>query len=277
MNSAQPGQELDLLTLQGTFPSIVWTFCFKEQTQTWWGKKSYIIISWKQPTQIEKDYTQWGTIFTALSQIYLFIRFILFDFYLFFFLGEESWPWANIHCQSSSILYVGCRHSMAWWALCRSAPGVRTHKPWAAKVEHANLTTMPLGRLPKFIFKCHSGLFEMSAAVFTWNVPGPCPTLCFSKFYLAFKDQREPYTTPPKSPLWSSWSSIPLHLPKGRQRSKKVTNEGFSQTNLGLDPKSAFCQVYRFVRVIYPWGKIVCFFISCLVLKWNKAFLALIV
>ena len=29
-----------------------------------------------------------------------------------------------------------------------STPGIRTHKSWAAKGEHVNLTTVPLGRPP---------------------------------------------------------------------------------------------------------------------------------
>ena len=60
-------------------------------------------------------------------------------------------PWGrlslrqNLH-QSSSVLYVGHCHSMAWWVVCRSLPGIPTWEPWAAKVEHANLTTMPPGQ-----------------------------------------------------------------------------------------------------------------------------------
>ena len=34
---------------------------------------------------------------------------------------------------------------MAWWAVCRSVPGIQTRKPWAAEAEHANLTTTPPG------------------------------------------------------------------------------------------------------------------------------------
>ena len=30
--------------------------------------------------------------------------------------------------------------------VCRSAPRIQSHEPWAAKVEHMNLTTMPLGQ-----------------------------------------------------------------------------------------------------------------------------------
>ena len=65
---------------------------------------------------------------------------------LLFFFGEEDWPQANICCQSSSIL---CRtppqHGLM--SSARSAPGIQTCEPWAAKVESANLTTMPLGWL----------------------------------------------------------------------------------------------------------------------------------
>ena len=61
-----------------------------------------------------------------------------------FFFGEEDWSWDNIYFQSSSILSLGHWHSMAWWAMCRSMPRVRTWKPQAAEVEHANLTaTLP--------------------------------------------------------------------------------------------------------------------------------------
>ena len=37
--------------------------------------------------------------------------------YINIFLCDEDWPWANICCQSSSIFYVGCHHSAAWWAV----------------------------------------------------------------------------------------------------------------------------------------------------------------
>ena len=55
-------------------------------------------------------------------------------------------------CQSSSILYRGCRHSMAQWAVCESASGIRTHEPWATKVECTNLITTPLGWRPQMSF-----------------------------------------------------------------------------------------------------------------------------
>ena len=82
----------------------------------------------------------------------------------FFFFGEVDWPWANIRCQSSSFFffspkpqyiavypscrsfyffYVGCCHSMAWWAVYRSTSSIHTCEPWAATAESMNLTTGP--------------------------------------------------------------------------------------------------------------------------------------
>ena len=43
-------------------------------------------------------------------------------------------------------LYVGCCYSMAWWVVCRSAPGIWTHEPWVAKAKHTNSTTTPLSQ-----------------------------------------------------------------------------------------------------------------------------------
>lgn len=88
---------------------------------------------------------------------------------------------------------------------------------------------------------------EISAALFTWNAPSPA--LCFSKFYLATQAQCKPWNTSPGSSFWSHWSSKPRHTPKQRQQSKGVTNEGFNQTNLGLDAKSTLYWVHRFVKV----------------------------
>ena len=65
--------------------------------------------------------------------IYLFIYLFIFNFF-----AEEDLVWANICCQSSSILYVGCCHSMAWWMVCRSAR-IWTHKLRAAKVQRSRL------------------------------------------------------------------------------------------------------------------------------------------
>ena len=43
-------------------------------------------------------------------------------------------------------------HSMAWWAVCRSTPGIWNGEPWAAKVEHENLTAAPQGQPLSEIF-----------------------------------------------------------------------------------------------------------------------------
>ena len=40
---------------------------------------------------------------------------------------------------------------MAWWAVCRSVPGIPTSEPQATKVKHANLTTWPQAA-PAFVF-----------------------------------------------------------------------------------------------------------------------------
>ena len=85
---------------------------------------------------------------------------------LFYLFGDEDSPWATIHCQSSSIfawgrlgpsqhlyqsssiLYVGCHHSMAdEWS--RSAPRIRTYEPLAVEVECRTLTTLPQGWSPQ--------------------------------------------------------------------------------------------------------------------------------
>ena len=40
----------------------------------------------------------------------------------------------------------------SWLDECRSAPGIQTCEPWTTEVEHANLTTRPLGWAPKISF-----------------------------------------------------------------------------------------------------------------------------
>ena len=49
-------------------------------------------------------------------------------------------------------LYVGHCHSMAWWAMWRSTPGIWTCEPQAAEGECTNLTTSPLGWPPESDF-----------------------------------------------------------------------------------------------------------------------------
>ena len=50
-------------------------------------------------------------------------------FILFYFFGEEDWPWANICCQSLSFFYEGCCHSMAWWAVLGPCLGSELANP----------------------------------------------------------------------------------------------------------------------------------------------------
>ena len=52
---------------------------------------------------------------------------------------------------------MGRHHSVAWWARHRSMPGIRTCKPQATEVEHANLTIMPPGgpqTVSSFVITC---------------------------------------------------------------------------------------------------------------------------
>ena len=87
---------------------------------------------------------------------------VLFCFVLFF--GEEDWPRANIHCQSSFclrkivteltsvpvflyFLHVAHCPSMAD-KRCRSTPRIWTHRPRPPKHSALNLTTMPWGWPP---------------------------------------------------------------------------------------------------------------------------------
>ena len=71
---------------------------------------------------------------------------------IFLILLEEDCHWANIHCQFSSILYVGHHHSMAWWVVCRSATGIQPCELQATDAECTNFTT-PLGWLWQTLFK----------------------------------------------------------------------------------------------------------------------------
>ena len=71
-------------------------------------------------------------------------------FCLFVCFGEEDWPWANICCESSSfclrkmvseltsvpifpVFYVGCCHSMTWWAVSGQCPGSEPVNPQPPK------------------------------------------------------------------------------------------------------------------------------------------------
>ena len=64
----------------------------------------------------------------------------------FFFLLVRKIVTELTSCQSFSILYLGCHHSMAWWVVRGCTLEIQTCEPWVAKVECANLTTMPPGQ-----------------------------------------------------------------------------------------------------------------------------------
>ena len=65
--------------------------------------------------------------------------------------AEEDWPWANIHAHLPLLYMWDACHSMAWWAVRRSAPGIQTSEPQAAEAENTNLTTTPPAGLWKNI------------------------------------------------------------------------------------------------------------------------------
>ena len=74
---------------------------------------------------------------------------------------------------------MGHRYSMAWWAVCGSVPGIQTCKPQAAEVDHANLTTAPLGQpLESFLKISKTVTFSSVSFVilvqlaFLYQVPG---------------------------------------------------------------------------------------------------------
>ena len=60
------------------------------------------------------------------------------------------------------LFYVGCCHSVAWWAMCSSVPGIGTCEPWATEAEHVDLTTSPLDQPLIFSF------FTWLITVFIW-------------------------------------------------------------------------------------------------------------
>ena len=85
---------------------------------------------------------------------------------------EEDWPWANI-CASLPLFCMWDIHSMASWAVRRSAPGLWTCKPQAAETEHANLTTIPPGWAHIGFLKSKIHLHRDSVPAL-WEHPGQC-------------------------------------------------------------------------------------------------------
>ena len=72
--------------------------------------------------------------------------------YIFFFFGEEDCPSTNVCANLPLFCMWHACHSMAWWAVCRSAPGIWTCEPWAAKAQHGSLITMSPGQPLNYIF-----------------------------------------------------------------------------------------------------------------------------
>ena len=60
--------------------------------------------------------------------------------------AEEDRPWANIYAHLPLLYLWAACHSMAWYVVCRSMPGIRTGEPQATEVEHVNLAAVPPGR-----------------------------------------------------------------------------------------------------------------------------------
>ena len=76
-------------------------------------------------------------------------------FYFFFFLLLPKAPQYIVvysSCRSFYFCYVGHHLSMAWWAVLGPCPGSKLVKPWAAEVEHTNLTTWPQGQPRDYFF-----------------------------------------------------------------------------------------------------------------------------
>ena len=71
---------------------------------------------------------------------------------IFLFLLEEDCHWADIFANLPPFCMWDAVTSMTWWVVCRSALSIWTHEPWAAKVEFANLSTVPLGCPLNLIF-----------------------------------------------------------------------------------------------------------------------------
>ena len=63
-------------------------------------------------------------------------------------------------CQSSSILYVSCHHIMAWWALCRSTPGIRTCKRQTPQSRACKLNHYATRPAPGVLFLRRGGRVE---------------------------------------------------------------------------------------------------------------------
>ena len=95
------------------------------------------------------DYTAVGLSVLLLTDIWVASTFCLLQIRLLWTfvcvcVCEEEWPWANNHCQSSSV-WCGTPPQHGLTELARSTPRTWTCEPWATEAEHENLTTKPPG------------------------------------------------------------------------------------------------------------------------------------
>ena len=131
-----------------SFRSKIWI----SSSQVGYTLKMFVFAVFLKRIKIQEQEKSLGLCCTYKERVSFFYFFLMRKIYpeLTSFANLSLFAWGRLslssdQCQSSSILYVGCCHSVAWWAVCQSAPGIQTGELWAAKAEHRNLTTRPLG------------------------------------------------------------------------------------------------------------------------------------
>ena len=72
-----------------------------------------------------------------------------FSFFLLLLPKAPQYLVASSSCECLQLCFVGRRLSVAWWVVPCLHPGSEPAKPWAAKVERANLSTQPRGQPPR--------------------------------------------------------------------------------------------------------------------------------
>ena len=150
------------------------------QTSLWvlWYHIVNLLLAYMSTTELEHLFIhvvkRFGFLFNELSfhglfQLYYQVAYFLLWFPFFSFLmklspeltsaantplfAEEDWPWANIQVHLPLVYMWDTCHSMAWQAMCSSAPSIWTGKPWATKAECMNLTAAAPGQLLLSTFK----------------------------------------------------------------------------------------------------------------------------
>ena len=122
--------------------------------------------------------------------------------------GGEHWLWANICCQSYSfslrkiaaqltsvpifLYFMWMLPQRGLMSCARSAPRIRTRKPWTTKAEHMNLTTGPAPCVACFQLHFYS-FFILEHIPYIYYAQWPCNIiinytmiLFFSKIWLLF-------------------------------------------------------------------------------------------